>query len=52
MMAFLAEPHRAYLLAVPSAHLRETLRRLGPSLDPNAALLSVVKGIEEDSHCA
>ena len=26
--AFLGEPHRAYLLAVPSAHLRETLRRL------------------------
>ena len=49
--AFLAEPHRAYLLAVPSAHLRETLRRLGPSLDSNAALLSVVKGIEEDTHC-
>ena len=49
--AFLAEPHRAYLLAVPSAHLRETLRRLAPSLDSNAALLSVVKGIEEDSHC-
>ena len=49
--AFLAEPHRAYLLAVPSAHLRETLRRVGPSLDPNAALLSVVKGIEEESHC-
>jgi glycerol-3-phosphate dehydrogenase (NAD(P)+) len=49
--AFLAEPHRAYLLAVPSAHLRETLRRLGSSLDSNAALLSVVKGIEADSHC-
>ena len=49
--AFLAEPHRAYLLAVPSAHLRETLRRLGPSLDSNAALLSVVKGIEADTHC-
>jgi glycerol-3-phosphate dehydrogenase (NAD(P)+) len=49
--AFLAEPHRAYLLAVPSAHLRATLRRVGPSLDANAALLSVVKGIEEESHC-
>ena len=47
---YLAEPHRAYLLAVPSAHLRETLRRVGPSLDPNAALLSVVKGIEEERH--
>src|SRR6187397_2094551 len=49
--AFLAEPHRAYLLAVPSAHLRGTVRRLAPSLDSNASLLSVVKGIEEDSHC-
>jgi glycerol-3-phosphate dehydrogenase (NAD(P)+) len=49
--AFLAEPHRAYLLAVPSAHLRETLRLVASRLDPNAALLSVVKGIEADSHC-
>jgi glycerol-3-phosphate dehydrogenase (NAD(P)+) len=48
--AYLAEPHRAYLLAVPSAHLRDTIRRLAASLDPNAALLSLVKGIEEDSH--
>jgi len=49
--AYLAEPHRAYVLAVPSAYLRETLRRLQSSLDPNAALLSVVKGIEEETHC-
>jgi len=48
--AFLAEPHRAYLLAVPSAHLRTTLQRLADALDPNAALLSLVKGIEADSH--
>lgn len=48
--AFLAEPHRAYLLAVPSAHLRQTLRQLAPVLDPNATLLSLVKGIEADSH--
>jgi len=48
--AFLAEPHRAYLLAVPSAHLRQTLRRLAPALDPNASLLSLVKGIEAESH--
>jgi glycerol-3-phosphate dehydrogenase (NAD(P)+) len=48
--AFLAEPHRAYLLAVPSAHLRPTLRRLAGTLDPNASLLSLVKGIEADSH--
>jgi glycerol-3-phosphate dehydrogenase (NAD(P)+) len=47
--AYLAEPHRAYLLAVPSAHLRATIRRLASELDPNAALLSVVKGIEEGS---
>jgi glycerol-3-phosphate dehydrogenase (NAD(P)+) len=47
---FLAEPHRAYVLAVPSSHLRATLRRLLPTLDGNAALLSVVKGIEEVSH--
>ena len=26
--AFLAEPHRAFVLAVPSAHLRETLQRV------------------------
>jgi glycerol-3-phosphate dehydrogenase (NAD(P)+) len=48
--AYLAEPHRAYLVAVPSAHLRETIRSLAPSLDPNASLLSLVKGIEEGSH--
>lgn len=47
---YLAEPHRAYLLAVPSAYLRETLQHLATSLDPNAALLSLVKGIEEGSH--
>ena len=49
-VAFLAEPHRAYLLAVPSAHLRRVIRTLQPMLDPNAALLSLVKGIEQDSH--
>jgi glycerol-3-phosphate dehydrogenase (NAD(P)+) len=48
--AYLAEPHRAYLLAVPSAHLRQTLQRLAVTLDPNAPLLSLVKGIEADSH--
>jgi glycerol-3-phosphate dehydrogenase (NAD(P)+) len=47
---YLAEPHRAYLLAVPSAYLRATLQRLAGSLDANAALLSLVKGIEEGSH--
>ena len=48
--AYLSEPHRAYVLAVPSAHLRETLRHVGPLLDRNASLLSVVKGIEEETH--
>jgi glycerol-3-phosphate dehydrogenase (NAD(P)+) len=45
--AFLSEPHRFYVLAVPSAHLRSTLEVVGPRLDPDAPLLSVVKGIEE-----
>jgi glycerol-3-phosphate dehydrogenase (NAD(P)+) len=44
---YLGEPYRVYVLAVPSAHLRETLRRLAAVLDRNAAVLSVVKGIEE-----
>jgi len=45
--AYLAEPHRSFVLAVPSAHLRETLQRLQPVLYPEASLLSVVKGIEQ-----
>jgi glycerol-3-phosphate dehydrogenase (NAD(P)+) len=48
--AYLAEPHRAFVLAVPSAHLRETLRRLRPALFAEASLLSVVKGIEQGTH--
>jgi glycerol-3-phosphate dehydrogenase (NAD(P)+) len=48
--AYLAEPHRAFVLAVPSAHLRETLQRLRAALYPEAALLSVVKGIEQGTH--
>jgi len=48
--AFLAEPHRLFLLAVPSAHLRGTLQRLRQHLFQPAALLSVVKGIEEGTH--
>jgi glycerol-3-phosphate dehydrogenase (NAD(P)+) len=47
---YLAEPHRFYVLAVPSAHLREALRTVGPRLHPDAPLLSVVKGIEEGTH--
>jgi glycerol-3-phosphate dehydrogenase (NAD(P)+) len=46
----LAEPHRLYVLAVPSSHVRATIRRLAPSLAPGAAVLSVVKGIEEGTH--
>ena len=46
----LGEPHRFYLLAVPSSHVRATLRRVAPSLHPGAPILSVVKGIEEGTH--
>ena len=48
--AYLAEPHRCFVLAVPSAHVRETLRRLLPVLFAEASLLSVVKGIERGTH--
>lgn len=47
---YLSEPHRLYVLAVPSAHLRGTLQRLASRLYPQADLLSVVKGIEEGTH--
>lgn len=48
--AYLGEPHRFYVLAVPSAHVRDTVRRLAKLLDPDAPILSVVKGIEEGTH--
>jgi len=48
--SYLGEPHRLYVLAVPSAHVRETLRQLGGTLFADAPILSVVKGIEEGSH--
>ncbi len=48
--AYLAEPHRLYVLAVPSAHVRATLRRLRSQLRPDVPILSVVKGIEEGTH--
>jgi glycerol-3-phosphate dehydrogenase (NAD(P)+) len=48
--AYLAEPHRFYVLAVPSAHLRATVREVGPKLHREAPILSVVKGIEEGTH--
>jgi glycerol-3-phosphate dehydrogenase (NAD(P)+) len=47
---FLGEPHRFYLLAVPSVHVRSTLRRLADVLHPDTPILSVVKGIEEGTH--
>jgi glycerol-3-phosphate dehydrogenase (NAD(P)+) len=46
----LGEPHRLYVLAVPSSHVRATLRALAPRLHPGAPVLSVVKGIEEGTH--
>ncbi|MEO6578332.1 MAG: NAD(P)H-dependent glycerol-3-phosphate dehydrogenase, partial [Candidatus Limnocylindria bacterium] len=48
--SFLSEPHRLFVLAVPSAHVRSTLEAIGASLHPDAAILSVVKGIEEGTH--
>ena len=48
--AHLAEPYRVYLAAVPSSHLRDTLRRLAPALHPGVPVLSLVKGIEEHTH--
>lgn len=47
----LGAPHRLYVLAVPSAHARATLRRLAPVLAPGVPVLSVVKGIEDETHC-
>jgi glycerol-3-phosphate dehydrogenase (NAD(P)+) len=48
--AYLSEPHRLFVLAVPSVHLRAALQRLRQNLYPQASLLSVVKGIEEGTH--
>lgn len=48
--AELGEPHRLYVLAVPSSHVRATLRRLAPWLHPGAPILTVVKGIEDGTH--
>ena len=47
--AWLREPYRLFVLAVPSAHVRSTLRRLAPRLYEPAPILSVTKGIEEGS---
>ena len=46
----LGEGHRLYVLAVPSAHVRSTLRRLAPVLIPGVPMLSVVKGIEDGTY--
>ncbi len=48
--AFLSEPYRLFILAVPSAHVRTTLRRLADRLHASTAVLSAVKGIEEGTH--
>src|SRR5204862_3545038 len=37
------------LFAAPSAHLRSTVAAAGPFLEPDADLLSVVKGLERDT---
>ena len=46
----LAQPFRLFVVAVPSAHVRGTLRRLAGHLYRGAPLLSAVKGIEEATH--
>ena len=46
----LAEPHRLFVLAVPSAHARAVLGQLGPSLAPGVPVVSAVKGIEEQTN--
>ena len=48
--AALGEPHRLYVVAVPSEHVRATLRAIGPQLRPGTPILSVVKGIEIGTH--
>ncbi len=48
--AYLAEAHRLFVLAVPSAHVRATARRLARVLAPGTPILSVVKGIEDGTH--
>ena len=47
--AELSGPHRLFVLAVPSAHARTTLRRVAPRLAPGVPFLSVVKGIETET---
>jgi glycerol-3-phosphate dehydrogenase (NAD(P)+) len=47
--AHLTAPHRLYVLAVPSAHARDTLRSVAGSLASGTPFLSVVKGIEAET---
>jgi glycerol-3-phosphate dehydrogenase (NAD(P)+) len=46
----LGEPSYCLVLAVPSAHVRSTLRSLAAVLPTSTPVLSVVKGIEQGSH--
>jgi glycerol-3-phosphate dehydrogenase (NAD(P)+) len=46
----LGGPHRFFVVAVPSEHVRATARSLRSVLGDLAPILSVVKGIEEGSH--
>jgi glycerol-3-phosphate dehydrogenase (NAD(P)+) len=48
--AFLSEPYGLFIVAVPSAHLRDVAKRLAPVLFSDAPILSAVKGIEEETH--
>ena len=45
----LSRPHRLFVVAVPSEHVRRTVRALSDSLADGVPVLSVVKGIEEGS---
>ena len=45
----LADATDLVIFAVPSRHLRDTVRRVGPHLAATADLLSVVKGLERGS---
>lgn len=47
---YLGEPHRVFVLAVPSAHARAALRGLAPILAAGTPIVSVVKGIEDGTH--
>ncbi|HET8571794.1 MAG TPA: NAD(P)H-dependent glycerol-3-phosphate dehydrogenase [Candidatus Limnocylindria bacterium] len=48
--AALGDADSLLVLAVPSAHVRGTLLRLAPVLRAETPILSVVKGIEQETH--